>query len=78
MEQVSANPDKRMQENSARNQILIREGACERIKDEVEERYSEPMAVKGKNQPVEGYEVVGLKKISRRKPAGSCGLMLFH
>lgn len=58
----SVNTAKRIQENSSRNQILISKDAYERIKEEVEGNYSESMTLKGKSQPVEVYEVLGLKK----------------
>jgi adenylate cyclase len=58
----SVNTAKRIQENSARNQILISEEAYQRVQDKVEARYSASMAAKGKSQPVEVYEVLGLKK----------------
>ena len=57
----SVNTAKRIQENSARNQILISAEAYERVKDEVEVKPVTPMTVKGKSQPLEVYEVVGLK-----------------
>jgi PAS domain S-box-containing protein len=59
----SVNTAKRIQENSARNQILISKDAYERVKDDVEGKYVASMAVKGKSQPVEVYEVLGLKKV---------------
>jgi adenylate cyclase len=62
----SVNTAKRIQENSARNQILISKDAYERVKDNVEGRFAAPMSVKGKSQPVEVYEVLGLKKVGRR------------
>jgi len=58
----SVNTAKRIQENSAKNQILISKEAYERVKDEVEVVHHASMAVKGKSQPVEVYEVLGLKK----------------
>jgi PAS domain S-box-containing protein len=57
----SVNTAKRIQENSARNQILISKEAYERVKDQVEAKEHASMAVKGKSQPVEVYEVQGLK-----------------
>jgi PAS domain S-box-containing protein len=62
----SVNTAKRIQENSAKNQILISKDAYERVKNDVEGRYAAPMSVKGKSQPVEVYEVLGLKKVGRR------------
>ncbi len=57
----SVNTAKRIQENSARNQILLSKDAYERVKKEVEVRPVAPMSVKGKTQPLEVFEVVGLK-----------------
>ena len=57
----SVNVAKRIQENSARNQILISREAYERVKQNVEVRPVAPMAVKGKSQPLEVFEVVGMK-----------------
>jgi PAS domain S-box-containing protein len=57
----SVNTAKRIQENSAKNQILISRDAYERVKKEVEVRPVAPMPVKGKSQPLEVYEVLGLK-----------------
>lgn len=59
----SVNTAKRIQENSARNQILISLEAYERVKDKVEGKFVDQMMVKGKSQPVEVYEVLGLKKV---------------
>jgi adenylate cyclase len=58
----SVNTAKRIQENSDKNQILISKEAYERVKDIVDASYSASMLVKGKSQPVEVYEVSGLKK----------------
>jgi len=58
----SVNTAKRIQENSAKNQILISKEAYQRIKDYVEAQPHEKMEVKGKRQPLEVYEVLGLKK----------------
>jgi PAS domain S-box-containing protein len=57
----SVNTTKRLQENSARNQILISQVAYERVKDFVEARFMEPITVKGKREPVPAYEILGLK-----------------
>jgi PAS domain S-box-containing protein len=62
----SVNTTKRIQENSARNQILISKEAYERVKDDLEAKNAGVMTVKGKSQPVEVYEVLGLKKVGRR------------
>ncbi len=58
----SVNTAKRIQENSARNQILLSKDAYERVKKQVEVRPVAPMSVKGKAQPLEVFEVVGLVK----------------
>jgi adenylate cyclase len=57
----SVNTAKRIQENSAKNQILITREAYERVKDQVEANACTPLKVKGKSEAVEVYEVVGLK-----------------
>ncbi len=57
----AVNTTKRIQENAARNQILISKAAYERVKKEVEVKAFIPLNLKGKTQPIEVYEVVGLK-----------------
>jgi adenylate cyclase len=57
----SVNTAKRLQENSAKNQIIISRVAYERVKDEIEARPIAPVAAKGKTQPLEVYEVLSLK-----------------
>jgi len=57
----SVNTAKRLQENSAKNQIIISLAAYARVKDDVEVRPIAPVAAKGKTQPLEVYEVLGLK-----------------
>lgn len=57
----SVNTAKRIQENSANNQILISREAYERVKKQVEVRPVAAMALKGKTQPVDVFEVVGVK-----------------
>ncbi|MBN2388274.1 MAG: GAF domain-containing protein [Anaerolineales bacterium] len=57
----SVNTAKRIQENSAKGQILISRQAFERVKDTVEATPYAPLQVKGKSETVEVYEVVGLK-----------------
>ncbi|HJS19295.1 MAG TPA: adenylate/guanylate cyclase domain-containing protein [Anaerolineales bacterium] len=57
----SVNTCKRIQENAARNQILITRDAFERVRDQIEARPFLPMTVKGKTQPLEAYEVLKLK-----------------
>jgi adenylate cyclase len=57
----SVNTAKRLQENSAKNQIIISRIAYDRVKNEVEAKPIAPVAAKGKTQPLEVYEVLGLK-----------------
>ncbi len=57
----SVNTTKRLQENSAKNQIIISRVAYERVKDEIEAKPIAPVAAKGKTAPLEVYEVLGLK-----------------
>lgn len=57
----SVNTTKRIQENSAKNQILISKDAFERVQDQIEANAFIPLSVKGKTHPVEVYEVLGLK-----------------
>ena len=57
----SVNTAKRLQENSAKNQIIISKVAYERVKKEIEAKPIAPVAAKGKTTPLEVYEVVGLK-----------------
>src|SRR5215216_4038578 len=57
----SVNTTKRIQENCPANQILISREAYERVKDEIEAKPFIPLSVKGKTQPIEVYEVLGLK-----------------
>ena len=57
----SVNTCKRIQENAARNQILISQYAFERVKDHVDARPFAPMSLKGKTLPLEAYEVLKLK-----------------
>jgi adenylate cyclase len=57
----SVNSAKRIQENSARNQILISRIAYERVKNEIIAKPHAEMNLKGKTQPLEVYEVLGLK-----------------
>jgi PAS domain S-box-containing protein len=62
----SVNTTKRIQENCPRNQILISREAYERVKDEIDARPFVPLTAKGKTQPLEVYEVLGLKKEETR------------
>ena len=57
----SVNTTKRIQENAAKNQILISLEAYERVKKKVDARPYAPLHVKGKKETVEVYEVVGMK-----------------
>jgi adenylate cyclase len=57
----SVNTAKRIQENSAKNQILISKDAYERVKNEVNAKFHAEMAMKGKSLPLEVFEVLGLK-----------------
>ncbi len=57
----SVNTAKRIQENAAKNQILISKVAYERVKKQVVAKPFEPLQVKGKSAPVDVYEVTGLK-----------------
>jgi adenylate cyclase len=57
----SVNTCKRLQENAARNQILISREAFDRVKDVVDARPFAPLTVKGKTQPIDVYEVLRLK-----------------
>jgi PAS domain S-box-containing protein len=57
----SVNTCKRIQENAARNQILISRYAFERVKDQVDAQPFLPLTLKGKTQLLEAYEVLKLK-----------------
>lgn len=57
----SVNVAKRIQENSAKNQILISKAAYERVKKQVEAKSHAEMKLKGKEHPLEVFEVLGLK-----------------
>ena len=58
----SVNTTKRIQENCSRNQILISREAYERVKDEINAKPFIPLSVKGKTQPLEVYEVLGVRE----------------
>jgi adenylate cyclase len=58
----SINTTKRLQENSAKNQILMSKVAYERVKDAVDAKAVTPVAAKGKTQPIEVFEILGLKE----------------
>jgi adenylate cyclase len=57
----SVNTAKRIQENAAKDQILISKEAYWRVKDQVQANPCAPLQVKGKSVLVEVYEIVGLK-----------------
>src|SRR5258706_288018 len=57
----SVNTAKRLQENSAKNQIIISRAAHARVQDDIIVKPIAPVAAKGKTAPLEVYEVVGLK-----------------
>ncbi len=57
----TVNTAKRLQENSAKNQIIISKEAYERVRKQVEARPLEAMTMKGKSKPVEALEVVGVR-----------------
>jgi adenylate cyclase len=57
----SVNTAKRIQENSARGQILMSYHAYERVQMQVDAKPYTPLSVKGKTQPLDVYEVMGLK-----------------
>jgi PAS domain S-box-containing protein len=61
----SVNTAKRLQENSAKNQIIISREAYARVQDEVEVRPIAPVSAKGKTVPLEVYEVLSLKKVEK-------------
>jgi PAS domain S-box-containing protein len=56
----SVNTAKRIQENAASGQILISSEACAVVKDQVKVRPVEAVLAKGKSQPVQVFEVLGL------------------
>jgi PAS domain S-box-containing protein len=57
----SINTAKRIQENASKNQILISKEAYERVSEWVDAVPYAPLIVKGKTQPIDVYEVLGLK-----------------
>ncbi|MBI4761423.1 MAG: adenylate/guanylate cyclase domain-containing protein [Chloroflexota bacterium] len=57
----SVNTAKRLQENSAKNQIILSRVAYDRVKDQVEVTPIAPIAAKGKTVPLEVFEVLGLR-----------------
>lgn len=56
------NTAKRIQEHSGINQILISAQIYQAVQDDVEVRPLQRIKVKGKQKPLEVYEVIGLKK----------------
>lgn len=57
----SINTTKRIQENSAKNQILLSREAYDRVIQHVDAKPFTPLTVKGKTQPLVVYEVQGLR-----------------
>ena len=57
----SVNTTKRLQENSAKNQIIISATAYNRVKKLIEVKPLQPVAAKGKTAPLQVFEVLGLK-----------------
>jgi len=57
----SVNTTKRIQENSSKNQILMSRAAYERVRNQINGKPYAPLTVKGKTQPIDVYEVMGLK-----------------
>jgi adenylate cyclase len=58
----SVNTAKRIQENAGGGQILISSEAYAQVLDQVDARQVKPIIAKGKRQPVEVYEIIGLKE----------------
>jgi adenylate cyclase len=58
----SVNTTKRIQENAAKDQILISHEAYEKVKNQVQVQPCGPIQVKGRSEPVQVYEVIGLKQ----------------
>lgn len=57
----SVNTAKRLQENSAKNQIIISREAFERVSGDIVVKPVTPLSVKGKTTPLDVFEVLGLK-----------------
>jgi PAS domain S-box-containing protein len=57
----SVNSTKRIQENASKNQILISKDAYKRVDKLIVAMPYAPLTVKGKTQPLDVYEVTGLK-----------------
>jgi adenylate cyclase len=60
----SVNTAKRIQENAGRGQILISAEGYAQVADQIEAQPVEPIIAKGKRQPIEVYEVIGLKAVN--------------
>lgn len=60
----SVNTTKRIQENTAVNQILISEDAYQFVRSLVDVRPVSPLRLKGKSRPVRVYEVTGLHQLT--------------
>ena len=57
----SVNTAKRIQENAAQGQILISEDAYEFVSQQLIARKVNPIQAKGKREPLNVYEIIGLK-----------------
>jgi class 3 adenylate cyclase len=57
----SVNTAKRIQENSAANQILISEAAYALVADKIQVNSLGKIQMKGKAEPMQVYEILGLK-----------------
>jgi PAS domain S-box-containing protein len=57
----SVNTTKRLQENSAKNQIIISRDAYVRVMDKIQVKPINSVVAKGKTTPIEVFEVLGLK-----------------
>ncbi|GAB1471397.1 hypothetical protein MASR2M66_22750 [Chloroflexota bacterium] len=57
----TVNIAKRLQENSGKNQIIISREAYERVKNQIAVKPLSDLSVKGKTQPIQVYEVLGLQ-----------------
>jgi class 3 adenylate cyclase len=59
----SVNTAKRIQENTTNGQILISAEAYKQVADQVDACPVEPIVAKGKRQPINVYQVLGLRDI---------------
>jgi class 3 adenylate cyclase len=59
----SVNTAKRIQENTTNGQILISAEAYKQVADQVDACPVEPIVAKGKRQPINVYQVLGLRAI---------------